>query len=274
MLIPYPATKNTKPFYFWGWLIGEIKKKHPDVLFLAEAFTRPKIMHELAKQGFTQSYTYFTWRNTKAELQEYLTEISQTELGQYFRPNFWPNTHDILPFCLQTASEPMYIIKYFLAATMSSNCGIFGPVFEYMVSEPMPGKEEYYNSEKYEIAHWDWQKSNKLIETIAKVNQIRKENKALQQTNNIQFCDIENENLIAYFKTDGKDNHILAIVNLDANCTHSGWVKVPLNQIGLNYNTEYEVVDLINQQKYTWKDEMNFVELNPNIMPMHLFKIN
>jgi starch synthase (maltosyl-transferring) len=229
----------------------------------------------LAKVGFTQSYTYFTWRNTKAEIEEYMNVLTQTELSQYFRPNFWPNTHDILPYALQTGKEAMFKIKYFLAATLSANCGIFGPTFEYMVSAPMPGKEEYLNSEKYEIGYWDWKQTNGLIDMIAVVNKVRNEQVALQQTNNIAFCPIENSSLIAYYKWDqAKSNHILCIVNLDPDFTQSGWVKVPLHLIGYDYNKDYEVIDLLTQNSYIWNDEMNFVELNPTQSPVHLFKIN
>jgi starch synthase (maltosyl-transferring) len=167
---------HTKPFHFWGWLIAEIKKKHPDVLFLSEAFTRPKIMNELAKQGFSQSYTYFTWRNTRAELIEYVTELTQTEQKEFFRPNFWPNTPDILPFALQTGNESVYLQKYFLAATLSSSVGIYGPAYEFLVHQPMAkGKEEYLNSEKYEVYHWDWEAKNKLTTLITRINHIRKQ---------------------------------------------------------------------------------------------------
>jgi len=199
---------HTKPFYFWGWLIGEIKKKHPDVLFLAEAFTRPKIMHELAKQGFTQSYTYFTWRNTKAEIIEYLTELTQTEQKEFFRPNFWPNTPDILPHSLQSGTESVYLQKYFLAATLSSSVGIYGPAYELMVHEAMPGKEEYLNSEKYEIYQWDWEAKNKLTTIISKINQIRHQHEALQQTNNLKFCTVDNEQMIAYYGVMDKNDAI------------------------------------------------------------------
>ncbi|MES2796961.1 MAG: alpha-1,4-glucan--maltose-1-phosphate maltosyltransferase, partial [Bacteroidota bacterium] len=264
---------HTKSFQFWEWIIEETHKVYPDMIFLSEAFTRPRVMENLAKVGFTQSYTYYTWRNSKAEIIEYLNILTQLETSSYFRPNFWPNTHDILPHCLQSGSEPMYLIRYFMAATMSGNYGIFGPVFENMVSEPMPGKEEYLNSEKYEIAHWNWESNNKLIELISKVNKARNENKALQQTNTIQFCTIENDNLLAYFKTDKEQNHLLAIVNLDANCTQSGWVKVPVHLAGIGFDQEYKVTDLISGNEYIWKDEMNFVELNPTYMPVHLFKI-
>jgi len=161
---------HTKPFYFWNWVISEIKKKHPDVLFLAEAFTGPRIMQQLAKQGFTQSYTYFTWRESKHELIEYVEELTKTEQREYMRPNFWPNTPDINPFHLQGANESKYIQRYALAATLSSNVGIYGPVFEFMISDPLPNREEYLNSEKFQITHYDWNLKNNLIDIITKIN--------------------------------------------------------------------------------------------------------
>ncbi len=264
---------HTKPFYFWGWLIAEVKKKHPDVLFLAEAFTRPKIMHELAKQGFSQSYTYFTWRNTKAELQEYLTELTRTNQKEFFRPNFWPNTPDINPFPLQGANESTHLQKYFLAATLSSSVGIYGPVFEYMVSDAIPGKEEYMDSEKYQIRHWDWNKENKITMLIAKINQIRNEQESLQQTNNIEFCDTDNEQIIAYYKYDDKkQNETLMIVSLDAYYSKQAWVKLPLSSLGINEGKSITVIDQITGNSYHWDKEWNFVELHP-ALPFHLFKI-
>lgn len=261
---------HTKPFYFWGWLIGEIKKKHPDVLFLSEAFTRPKIMHELAKQGFTQSYTYFTWRNTKAELIEYVTKLTQTEQKEFFRPNFWPNTPDILPYALQTGNESVYLQKYFLAATLSSSVGIYGPAYEFMVHEAMPGKEEYLNSEKYEVYHWNWEAKNKLTTIITRLNHIRKEHASLQQTNNVVFCKTDNEQLIAYYKfDDAKSDHTLMICNLDPYYPKQGVVRLPLEELG---NQPVRVTDLITGNSYWWDREWNFVELHP-ALPFHLFKI-
>ncbi|WP_333694954.1 alpha-1,4-glucan--maltose-1-phosphate maltosyltransferase [Flavobacterium sp.] len=261
---------HTKPFYFWGWLIGEIKKKHPDVLFLSEAFTRPKIMHELAKQGFTQSYTYFTWRNTKAELIEYVTELTQTEQKEFFRPNFWPNTPDILPYALQTGNESVYLQKYFLAATLSSSVGIYGPAYEFMVHEAIPGKEEYLNSEKYEVYHWNWEAKNKLTTIITRLNHIRKEHASLQQTNNVVFCKTDNEQLIAYYKfDDAKSDHTLMICNLDPYYPKQGVVRLPLEELG---NQPVRVTDLITGNSYWWDREWNFVELHP-ALPFHLFKI-
>lgn len=264
---------HTKPFYFWGWLINEVKKKHPDVLFLSEAFTRPKIMHELAKQGFTQSYTYYTWRNTKAELQEYLTELTRTNQREFFRPNFWPNTPDINPFSLQGANESTHLQKYFLAATLSSSVGIYGPVFEFMVSDAIPGKEEYYDSEKYQTRDWDWNHENKITMLISKINEVRKQNASLQQTNNIEFCDTDNEQVIAYYKfDDDKTNETLMIASLDAYYTKQAWVKLPLASLGIQSGQNITVVDLITGNSYHWDKEWNFVELHPTL-PFHLFKI-
>ena len=262
---------HTKPFYFWGWLISEIKKKHPDVLFLSEAFTRPKIMNELAKQGFSQSYTYFTWRNTKAELIEYVTELTQTEQKEFFRPNFWPNTPDILPFALQTGNESVYLQKYFLAATLSSSVGIYGPAYEFLVHQPMAkGKEEYLNSEKYEVYHWDWEAKNKLTTLITRINHIRKQQESLQQTNNIVFCKTDNEQMIAYYKfNDAKTDHTLMVCSLNAQNPLQAVIRLPLEEIG---NQPVKVTDLITGNSYFWDREWNYVELHP-ALPFHLFKI-
>jgi starch synthase (maltosyl-transferring) len=263
---------HTKPFYFWGWLIAEIKKKHPDVLFLAEAFTRPKIMNELAKQGFTQSYTYFTWRNSKKELTEYVEELTQSEQKEFYRPNFWPNTPDINPFALQNGNESIHLQKYFLAATLSSSVGIYGPVFEYRISVPMaPGKEEYLDSEKYEYFKWDWEKQNKITTLITRVNTIRKEQISLQQTNNIVFCDTNNEQVMSYYKfDDDNQNKTLMVVSLDAFNTSQAMVKLPKEFLR---NLPVHITDLITGNSYIWDKEWNFVELPPEL-PFHLFKIH
>jgi starch synthase (maltosyl-transferring) len=264
---------HTKPFYFWGWLIAEVKKKHPDVLFLAEAFTRPKIMNELAKQGFTQSYTYYTWRNSKAELIEYLEELTKSEQKEYFRPNFWPNTPDILPYALQSGMESVYLHKYFLAATLSSSVGLYGPVYEYMISEAMPGKEEYLNSEKYEVYHWDWTIQNKLVTVISRLNRIRHEQPSLQQTNNIEFCATDNDQVIAYYKyDDDRLDETLMICNIDPYYPKQAWVQLPLKSLKVQEGQPIKVVDLITGNSYIWDKEWNFVELHPSL-PFHLFKI-
>lgn len=264
---------HTKPYYFWHWIIDEVKKQHPDVLFLAEAFTRPKVMQQLAKQGYTQSYTYFTWRNTKHELIEYVTELTQTDQREYFRPNFWPNTPDINPFHLQGANEAKHIQRYVLSATLSSNIGIYGPVFEYMISDALPGKEEYLNSEKFQICNYDWSKENKLTTIITRINQIRHQNEALQQTNNIKFCEIGNDNLIAFYKwNDDKTNQLLIIISLDPYYAQQGNVQLPLQDLNIQAGHQVQVNDLLTGSSYNWYHEWNFVELHP-ALPFHIFKI-
>jgi starch synthase (maltosyl-transferring) len=265
---------HTKPFAFWEWLITGIKRDYPDVIFLSEAFTRPKVMYRLAKIGFTQSYTYFTWRNTKLELMQYINELAQTDIREYFRPNFWPNTPDILPEHLQYGGRPAFMIRLVLAATLSSNYGIYGPAFELGIQEAISGKEEYLNSEKYEIKNWDWDKEGNLRDFIARLNTIRRENPALQSTYNIQYYESDNDNLIFYGKaTDDLSNIILIVVNLDPFHTHSGWLKVPIYTFGINPNQPYLVHDLLGDDKYIWQGERNYVEINPHVSPAHIFRI-
>ena len=264
---------HTKPYQFWGYFIEQIKKKYPDTLFLAEAFSRPKVMKELAKQGFSQSYTYFTWRPNKTDLQEYVNELTKTDMGEYFRPNFWPNTPDINPYQLQGGNEAQFIIRYILAATLSSNTGIYGPVYEQMVSEAVPGKEEYLDSEKYEIKNWDWNHKNKLTYLIQKINQQRKIEAALQQTRNIEFCPIENDQMIAFIKWDDDlTNELLIVVNLDPHYAQQANVHIPFERISLDPDDAFQVHDLITQNTYNWQGDWNFVELHPG-MPFHLFKL-
>ncbi len=265
---------HTKPYYFWNWIIAEVKAKHPDVLFLAEAFTMPKVMQQLAKQGYTQSYTYFTWRNNKFELTEYVEELTKTDQKEYMRPNFWPNTPDINPFHLQGANESKYLQRYALAATLSSNIGIYGPVFEYMISEPIIGKEEYLNSEKFQICNYDWSKENKITRSITKINNIRLHHEALQQTNNIRFCSINNDNLIAFYKwNDAKTSELLIIINLDEHHSQQGMLQLPLGDLGIGHGHTVKVTDLITDNTYYWQDEWNFVELHPSL-PFHIFTID
>jgi len=266
---------HTKPFAFWEWLIKEIKHDYPDVIFLAEAFTRPKVMRRLAKAGFTQSYTYFTWRNTSQEITDYLTELTQTDSREYLRPNFWPNTPDILPEFLQYGRTPAFIIRLVLAATLSSNYGIFSPSFEQCVTEALPGKEEYLNSEKYEIKHREWDKPGTLRELITRINKIRRDNAALQTAWNLRFYDIDNDALLCYGKaTDDGSNSILVIVNLDPFHSQSGWLTIPLNELGIEPGQTYLVHDLISNDRYIWQGERNFVELNPAVMPAHIFRVH
>ena len=265
---------HTKPFAFWEWLIREIKKDFPDVLFFSEAFTRPKVMYRLAKSGFTQSYTYFTWRDTKRELTDYLTELTQAEVREYFRPNLWPNTPDILPEYLQYGGRPAFVIRLVLAATLSSNYGIYGPAFELCINAALPGKEEYLDSEKYEIKHWNREKAGNISDLVAKVNQIRRENPALQATWNLSFYHVDNDSLLSYGKaTDDPSNIILVVVNLDPFHTQSGWVQVPLNELTLDPTQPYLVHDLLSGDKYIWQGERNFVQLTPQVLPAKIFKV-
>lgn len=265
---------HTKPFYFWNWAITKIKAKHPDVIFLAEAFTAPKVMQQLAKQGYTQSYTYFTWRNNKHELIEYVEELTKSESSEYMQPNFWPNTPDINPLHLQGANESKHIQRYVLAATLSSSIGLYGPVYEYMKSEALLGKEEYLNSEKFQITHYDWTIENKLIAVISKINAIRHQNEALQQTNNIKFCHVENNNLMAFYKwNNDKTNELLIIISLDDHNMQQGTVQVPLKDLNINDGSNFEVEDLVTGNRYNWHNEWNFVELHATL-PFHIFKIN
>ncbi len=264
---------HTKPYYFWNWLITQVKKDHPDVLFLAEAFSRPKVMQQLAKQGFSQSYTYFTWREQKHEFEEYVRELTQSEMKEYYRPNFWPNTPDINPYHLQGANESMHLLRYALAASLAGNIGIYGPVFEYMVSDSLPGKEEYLHCEKYEIRQWDWSRENKLTYVISKINAIRKEHEALQQTNNIRFLHIDNPYLLAFYKwNDTKTDEMLIIISLDAHNTQRGSLQLPAEAIGTTPGQGVTVHDSITDNGYIWKTEWNYIELHP-ALPFHFFQI-
>lgn len=265
---------HTKPFVFWEWLMAEMRRDQPDVIFLSEAFTRPKIMGRLAKVGFQQSYTYFTWRQTKAELTEYLTELTQTENRDYFRPNFWPNTPDILPYYLQKTGYSHSAIRYVLAATLSSNYGMYGPVYELLENNPVPGKEEYLNSEKYEVRHWDWKTITPFHELIRKINLIRKENTAFHSTFNIECCETDNEQLIAYYK-EADTNKVLTVVNLDPLHKQSGWVKLPAHLLPAGEESSaLEMQDLLNGATYHWNRQWNYVELDPKITVSHIFLIH
>jgi starch synthase (maltosyl-transferring) len=265
---------HTKSLAFWEWVIDEIRKKNPQIIFLAEAFTRPRIMEQLAKAGFNQSYSYFTWRNTKAELEEYLTELTKTEKRYYFRPNFWPNTPDILPPELMRGGENAHIMRLILAATLSSNYGVYGPVYEFGLTEPMPGKEEYIHNEKYEIKYWDWNRYTRIKELITRVNRIRKQNPALHSTWNIEFAKTDNDHIICYGKVaPGEKNILIIIVNLDPFNTQSATVQLPLKKLGIPDDRSFIIKDLLSGDKFTWNGEWNYVQLNPHEMPAHIFKV-
>jgi starch synthase (maltosyl-transferring) len=266
---------HTKPFSFWKWVIREIKKEYPDVLFLAEAFTRPRLMYGLAKLGFSQSYTYFAWRNTKQELTDYFTELNQTEVREYMRPNLWPNTPDILPEYLQVGGRAAFMVRLILAATLGASYGIYGPAFELCENAPQrPGSEEYLNSEKYELKHRDVHAAASLKDLISRVNRIRRENLALQSNRNLRFHRTDNPSLICYSKaTDDFANIIVVVVNLDSSHTQAGWVHIDLEAIGLNGGHAFQVHDLLGDGKYLWQGSPNYVELVPESLPAHILHL-
>lgn len=266
---------HTKPFSFWEWLIAGIRQEHPETIFLAEAFTRPEVMYRLAKLGFNQSYTYFAWRNGKWELTEYLTELTRSEVREYYRPSFWPNTPDILTEYLQTGGRPAFMARLVLAATLGASYGIYGPAFELCENRPLRwGSEEYLDAEKYEIREWDRERVDSLRSLITRVNQVRRENPALRSNEGLTFHHVDNEQIIAYTKaTEDLSNIILAVVNLDPHHTQSGWLELPLEQLGIDAHQPFQVHDLLDDGRYIWNGPRNYVELNPHKLPAHIFRV-
>ena len=259
---------HTKPFAFWEWLIASIRKEHPRTIFLAEAFTRPAVMHRLAKLGFTQSYTYFTWRWSKAELTEYFTELCLTPEREYFRPNCWPNTPDILPKPMRGAPLEAFALRYVLAATLAANCGIYGPAYELGENTPRDAEsEEYLESEKYELKHWDLSRPN-ITPLIARVNALRHAHPALQSDWSLAFHATDNEQLLCYSKRSGEDR-ILVVANLDPVNPQSGWILVDLAALGLAEGA-WTVEDLLTGERYPWWGGRNFVMLDPKRAPAHV----
>jgi len=266
---------HTKPFGFWQWLIAEVRERYPDVIFLSEAFTRPKVMYRLAKLGFSQSYTYFTWRNTKAELIEYFEELSHSEISEFFRPNLWPTTPDILPQYLQFGDERAFAVRLVLAATLSSSYGIYGPSFELAVNEAPAGREEFLNSEKYEIKHWDWTKGEKLRKMITVLNSIRQNNPALQDFRNVKFYQVENDYLLFYIKTtDDLTNVVAVIVNLDPFTPQTGKVHFPVQALGINSEEPYLLQDLLGEERFLWSGAQNFITVDPSRTPAFVFRLH
>jgi starch synthase (maltosyl-transferring) len=266
---------HTKAFAFWEWAIGEVQREHPDVIFLAEAFTRPKVMHRLAKLGYTQSYTYFAWRNTKQELTEYFTELSRGPGRDYFRPNVWPNTPDILTEALQVGGRPAFMQRLALAATLAASYGIYGPAYELMEHQPRePGSEEYLHSEKYQLRHWDLERGDSLRAYIAAFNRIRRENPALQEDGSLRFFAVDNDQLLAYGKqTPDGANQIICVVNLSPHHTHGGWVELDLALLGIEPDRPYQMHDLLSGARYMWTGPRNFVQLDPQRSPAHVFRV-
>ena len=267
---------HTKAFPFWEWVIAEIKRDHPEVFFLAEAFTRPKIMYRLAKLGFGQSYTYFPWRNAKQEITTYLTELTHTPVREFFRPNQWPNTPDILTEFLQMGGRPAFVIRLLLAATLGANYGIYGPAFELLENRPVRhGSEEYLDSEKYEIRLWDLERPDSLRPLITRVNEIRNTNPALQNDWSLKFHFADNDQLLCYSKeSDDRANLLLMVVNLDPHHIQSGFVTLPLDELEIPQDRAYEAEDLLSGERYLWDGLRNYVELNPSRVSGHILKIH
>ncbi len=264
---------HTKAFPFWEWMISTIKKKDPDTIFLSEAFTRPKVMYRLAKVGFSQSYTYFSWRNNKQELTEYFTELSRAPVRDFFRPNLWPNTPDILPEFLQWSGAPGFRLRLLLAATLGASYGIYGPAFELCVHQPVaPGKEEYLNSEKYQLINWTLGGANDISEFIGHVNKIRKENPALQTDRGLQFHPVDNPEIICYSKMDAlRQNRVVVVANLDPNHVQSGWVDLQLQTLGVEQDRPYQMQDRLGGGHFLWHGGRNFIQLDPQVAPAHVF---
>ncbi len=264
---------HTKPVAFWEYLVARVREKYPDVLFLAEAFTRPKMMKAQAKAGFTQSYTYFTWRNTKQELTEYFAELTQTEMRDYFRGNLWPNTPDILPFVLQDGGRPAFMTRAVLAATLSTLYGVYSG-YELCENEALPGREEYLDSEKYQFKERDWNAPGNIKDWITRLNQIRKENRALHFYDNLRFYHADNDAILFYGKmTAARDNIILVVVNLDPHHKQHSYLDVPLDQFGSMEGDAYQAHDLLSDVRYIWHGRRNYVELDPEIQPAHVFRV-
>jgi starch synthase (maltosyl-transferring) len=263
---------HTKAFAFWEWCIDELTREHPDVILLSESFTRPKVMKELARVGFHQSYTYFAWRDEKWELEQYYHELFRTEVRDYFRPNSWPNTPDILTAFLQHGGRPAFVQKLILAATLTANYGIYGPPFELMLHQARPGAEEYLDNEKYEIHHWDLERSGSLRELIAWVNRIRRENPALQYDHGFALHHVDNEQLFAYSKRFG-DNTVLTVVNLDPRWRQAGRTWLDLEALGIEEGEPFEVHDRIGDARYVWHGRDNYLELDPHVTPAHVFVV-
>jgi len=271
---------HTKALPFWEWCLGKLHKNYPDTIYLAEAFTRPHVMYALARGGFTQSYTYFTWRTSKEELQTYLEEITQPPVSEFFRPNFWPNTPDILHKSLQEGGRPAFMQRLILAATLTASYGIYGPSYELcenLPAKPSPGKtesEEYLNSEKYEIRQRNRHADGTLVPLITLLNQIRRAHPALQSNASLHFHKAENANILCYSKASADlKNVILVAINLDVRQEQSSWIELDLDRLGIPANEDFVVEDLLKGVSYTWHDRWNYVALKPDTQPAHIFRV-
>jgi starch synthase (maltosyl-transferring) len=266
---------HTKSLAFWEWVIAEVKRAQPDVIFLAEAFTRPKVMYRLAKAGFTQSYNYFPWRNSKREIQTYFTELTSRPVCEFFRANLWPNTPDILPEYLQYGGRPAFMVRLVLAATLGASYGIYGPAFELMEDRAREqGSEEYLDSEKYQIRIWDRDRPSSLKDFITRVNRIRRENPPLQSDLGLAFHQTDNDMLLAYSKSNGNGTEsVLVVANVDPHYTQAGWVTIDLRSLGLPAETTFQMDDLLSGARFLWRGPRNFVSLDPQHTPAHIFRV-
>jgi len=266
---------HTKPFRFWEWFIAQARREHPDLIFLAEAFTRPKVMAQLAKAGFSQSYTYFAWRNTRWELTEYLRALTAGPARDTFRPNFWPTTPDILPEPLQLGGRAAFQQRFVLAATLAASYGLYGPAYELLEGRPLrPGGEEFLDSEKYQRRVWDLDHPDSLRDFIARVNRIRRDHPALQSNERLQFHAIDNDRLLAFSKAaEDPSDLVLVVVNLDPHHVHSGWLELPLGPLGLAPDVPYQVHDLLGGGRYFWQGSRNYVEVDPAMAPAQIFHL-
>lgn len=264
---------HTKPTIFWEWLIAEVQKTHPETIFLSEAFTRPKVMKSLAKAGFTQSYTYYTWRNFKQEITDYLTELTQTEMREYYRGNLFVNTHDILPTILQEGGRPAFKFRIALAATLSSVYGMYSS-YELCEATPVPGKEEYLNSEKYEYRVWDWDRPGNIKDYIATINRIRREHPALQEYDNLRFYWADDDSVLCYGKaTPDRSDVIIVALNLDPFQVHETWIHFPINDFAIGDGEQYRVTELITGESYIWTGGSHHVRLDPHHEPAFIFSL-
>ncbi len=265
---------HTKPFPFWEWLISEVKREHADVIFLSEAFTRPKLMYRLAKVGFSQSYTYFAWRNTRSELSQYFNELRSAPIREFLRPNLWPNTPDILTEYLQTGGRPAFAARFVLASTLGASYGIYGPAFELCENRAKePGSEEYLDSEKYQLRSWQRDRPDSLRELITLVNAVRRQNPALQSDEGLMFHSTENDQIIAYTKsTDDLADVVLTVVNVDPHHTQTGMVTLPLEALGIDRDRSYQAHELLTGARYIWNGPRNYIELNPHSTPAQIFR--
>ena len=275
---------HTKPFAFWAWCLGSLRAEHPDLVFLAEAFAKPKTMYTLAKLGFNNSYTYFTWRNTKEELEAYGHELYRTEIAEFYRPNFWPNTPDILTDYLASGGRPAHVVRLVLAATLSSAYGVYGPPYEHVYNRQHPLREEYADNEKYEVRAWNWDDPTSLQPLMKRINRIRRAHPALHHMRNVRFHPTDNAQLLAYTKAvpfstiddpepQEPDDLVLVVVNLDPHGQQAGWVTLPLRDLGLPEHEPYEVHDLLGGERYRWQGPTNYVALDPHTLPAHVLHV-